>query len=300
MSLPALYKINLKTNAADRAALVGYCLDNSVVGVGWGAHYFREDLPSRFDDYYAGVEEKWGSKSTGPVRWLHDADVGSLVWFRDLKGNYYLARLTGDWRLLHGDEAEALDLANVRDVDYALVGSEAGVPGAVIRGYAAPRQWAFSHVNDDGAQAYSALLAHELLGCDLPDIDLSASSVLSSLLGPLDVEDLVAAFLQDTRGYIALPARHARSTQAYEYVLKHREDGHVAVVQVKTGGATVPVGTLDERTADRWFVYSDSEQDLPDFVERISRESLIDFMESGSMCLPPIIEVWMRRVSQDG
>lgn len=297
MSLPALYKINLKTDAADRAALVDYCLENSFIGVGWGPHYFRDDRPRDFDDYYAGVIETWGSKSTGPVRWLHDAAIGSLVWFRDLKGNYYLGRLTGEWRPLHGPESERLDLANLRDIDYALIGSEAGVPGAVIRGYAAPKQWAFSHVNDDGARAYSALLAHELLGCDRPDIELTASSVLSSLLGPLDVEDLVAAFLQDTRGYIALPARHGRTKQAYEYVLKHREDGHVAVVQVKTGGATVPVATLDERTADRWYVYTDSDQELPGFVERISREALVDYMQSQSMCLPPVIEVWMRRIA---
>ncbi len=94
MGLPALYKINLKTDAADRAALVDYCLEKSIIGVGWGPHYFRDDLPTGFDDYYAGVKATWGTKTTGPVRWLHDADIGSLVWFRDLKGNYYLARLT--------------------------------------------------------------------------------------------------------------------------------------------------------------------------------------------------------------
>ena len=296
MDIPPLYKINLKTDAKDRAELIDYCLNKRLLGMGWGPHYFRDDAPNDFDDYYAGAVDAWSDAKLGSVRWFHDAPQGSLVWFRDLQGRYYLARLVGRWRLLRGATAERLDLANVRKVDYALVGSEAGVPGAVIRGYAAPRQWTFSRVNDFGAQAYSALLASELLGTASPQLEISPSDVLRSLLGPLDVEDLVAAFLQDTRDYVALPARHARSTSVYEYVLKHRRDGHIAVVQVKTGGATVPVETLDAETAAKWFVYTDRDQELPKFVERIEAESLIDYMNSGAASLPPVTELWMRRL----
>jgi hypothetical protein len=213
-----------------------------------------------------------------------------------LQGRYYLARLSGSWQLLHGALAERLDLANVRSVEYAVVGSEAGVPGAVIRGYAAPRQWAFSRVNDYGAQMYSALLASELLGGESPDVAISATEVLRSLLGPLDVEDLVAAFLQDTRDYIALSARNTTSTSVYEYVLKHRRDGHIAVVQVKTGGAAVPLKTLTSGIEAKWFVYTEAEQELPDFVERIPTQALIAYMESGAPSLPPVTELWMRRL----
>ena len=278
--LPALYKINLKTGTQERAELIEYCLENRVLGMGFGAHYFRDDVPTDFADYYASAVAKWSKRDMGPALWFYEAEPGSLVWFRDLHGRYYLGRLAGSWRLLHGPAAERLDLANVRDVEYAPVGSEAGVPGAVIRGYAAPRQWTFSRVNDYGAQAYSALLASELLGGDPPGVGMSTREVLRSLLGPLDVEDLVAAFLQDTRDYIALPARHAGSTAVYEYVLKHRGDGHIAVVQVKTGGATVPLDTLDQGVAAKWFVYTDHDQELPAFVERIPEDALIAFMES--------------------
>lgn len=294
MEIPTIYKINLKTEARDRTELIEYCLGNAVLGMGWGAHYFRDGVPRDFEEYYRGAIKYWAG-DLGSIRRFHDAPLDSLVWFRDLHGGYYLARLTGPWRLLHGELAERLDLANVRDVAYTPVGSEAGVPGAVIRSYAAPRQLTFSRVNDYGARAFSALMASELLGAEPPALEISTREVLRSLLGPLDVEDLVAAFLQDTRDYIALPARHARSTAVYEYVLKHRRDGHIAVVQVKTGGATVPVDNLDERIAAKWFVYTDQDQELPTFVERIRQDALIAYMESGAPSLPPVAELWMRR-----
>jgi hypothetical protein len=153
-------------------------------------------------------------------------------------------------------------------------------------------------VNDYGAQAHSALLGSELLGGVPPDVELSTEAILRSLLGPIDVEDLVAAYLQDKRGYIAFPARQSRSTAVYEFVLKHRRDGHTAVVQVKTGGATVPVHTLSERVADKWLVYTDHDQDLPSFVERIPRDAPIDYMESRAPSLPVIAERWMQRQSE--
>ena len=48
--------------------------------MGWGAHYFRDDTPRDFAEYYEGV-----TATTGPVRWFHDAPEGSLVWFRDFR-----------------------------------------------------------------------------------------------------------------------------------------------------------------------------------------------------------------------
>lgn len=294
--MAALYKITLKTDAEDREELVQYCLDANVLGVGWGSHYFRNDEPKNFDDYYAGAVKLWGSRELGPVRHLHDAEVGSLVWFRDRRGHYYLARLVGPWRLLYGAVARRNDLGNIRDVEYALVGTAADVPGAVLRGYAAPRQWSFCRVNDDAAHAYSALLASELLGSPPPEIHISTRRVLTSLLGYWDVEDLVAAFLQDTRDYVALPARHSPTNAVYEYVLKHRRDGHVAAVQVKTGDAEINVDLLSEAAGEKWFVYSSDERELPSFVERISEDDLVRYMESRAQSLPPVVERWMARV----
>jgi hypothetical protein len=71
--------------------------------------------------------------------------------------------------------------------------------------------------------------------------------------------------------------------------------GHFGFVQVKTGDADVPLHTLDDTVADKWFVYTDHDQELPAFVERISQDDLVAYMESGAKSLPPVTERWMRR-----
>jgi hypothetical protein len=144
VALQSLYKINLKTDAVDHAELVDYCLRKSLVGMGWGSHYFTDELPDNFDSYYRGAVKKWSKRAMGPALAFRDAPLGSLVWLRDLQGAYYLARLAGEWRLIHGKHAERIDLANARTVSYAPVGSEAGVPGAVVRAYGVPRQLPFA------------------------------------------------------------------------------------------------------------------------------------------------------------
>lgn len=288
-----LYKINLNTDAVHRAELVSYSLERSVLGVGWGYHYFTDKPPRTFDDYYSGAERRWSRSKLTAVRAFQTAPVGSLVWFRDLQGTYYLSELTGEWRLFDDPLAGRLDLGSVRDVRYALVGSEARVPGDVLRTYTLPHQRAFFRVASGPALAYSRILASKLLGTEAPSELPSTLEVLAALLSPLDVEDLVAAFLQDRRDYIALPARHSKSTAVYEYVLRHRTTGEIAAVQVKTGGRGIPVETLSARTVDRWFVYTEVQQELPDFVERITAEDLASYMESGAPSLPPVIELWM-------
>lgn len=304
MAHPEVYRINLKTDAEDREALIKYCLERGVLGMGWGCGYFSAQPLKTFDSYWAGATRCWptaAARGQNSPRRFHDAQKDDLVWFRDLQGQYYLARLTGDWEALHGPRAEALDLGQVRAVEYRPVGSEADVPGKVIRSYAAPRQLTFCRVDDPGAETYTRLLASELFGYQPPDFDdLSTATILASLLSPFDVEDLVAAYLQDTKDYVALPARHSKNTAVYEWILKNRNDGHVAVAQVKTGNATIDVQRLNPDIADMWFAYVAADQDLPAFVHRISNDELIAYMGSGAPSLPPVVERWMRAATRHG
>ena len=288
-----LYKINLNTDAVHRAELVSYSLERSVLGVGWGYHYSRTShLAPSMTTTVAPSDGGLGRSLRRSVpfrrrRLGHSS--GSAIF----KGLTTFSELTGEWRLFDDPLAGRLDLGSVRDVRYALVGSEARVPGDVLRTYTLPHQRAFFRVASGPALAYSRILASKLLGTEAPSELPSTREVLAALLSPLDVEDLVAAFLQDRRDYIALPARHSKSTAVYEYVLRHRTTGEIAAVQVKTGGRGIPVETLSARTVDRWFVYTEVQQELPDFVERITAEDLASYMESGAPSLPPVIELWM-------
>jgi hypothetical protein len=185
-----------------------------------------------------------------------------------------------------------LDLTSLRNVEYHRIGSEGEVPGAVVRSYS-NRGRAFQHVSDAGAAWYSAYLFAEKAGKALPEWRPSLMQVIDSLLGPFDVQDLIAAYLQVEHGYIALPARQVDSTLAYEYVLRHPSDGHLAVAQVKTGAQPVETDTLPTADEDlRCFIFSPGRHYpdvLPANVVPIEVEDIAAFIRSKPNALPPVV-----------
>lgn len=122
-----------------------------------------------------------------------------------------------------------------------------------------------------------------------------------SCLSAQDLEDLVAVYLQRRHGYLVLPGSRRPDTPAYEYVLLH-PDGHVAVVQVKSGWSTVPrdADSLPVDSVDRVYVYSPTasygENPAPN-VKALTSEELIDFMRAEPTCLPPMVAHWVRRAT---
>jgi hypothetical protein len=270
-------------------------LDNGVLGTGWGTHWGELGPPADWNDYLALAQEIWPKTEHRPVIWLHDAPIGSLVWTRSTKGIYYLARLTGEWE--YREQNRTIDLCNVRPAKIVAVeGAEAGAPGAVVRAFSGPGQ-AFRRVKSDEATRYSEYLFAQLANEPAPPWRPSLWDILDSLLGPFDVQDLVAAYLQAVRGYIALPARYKDSTIAYEYILRDPGDGHLVAVQVKTGEDWIETDTLPNAGGLRWIVFSARKQypsKRPSHVEAIEPDDLITFLRDRPNALPPIADFWLR------
>jgi hypothetical protein len=114
--------------------------------------------------------------------------------------------------------------------------------------------------------------------------------VVRELLHPLDVEDLVFAFLQIRHNYMVLPGSHLPNTPAYEQVLISRDDGHRAIVQVRTGGTPDKLGHLRKAAADdaRAFAYSTTDKYVGkrEGIEIIGEEELLEFMSRKPQFLP--------------
>jgi hypothetical protein len=124
--------------------------------------------------------------------------------------------------------------------------------------------------------------------------------ILDSLLGPFDVQDLVAAYLQAERGYIALPARYKDSTIAYEYILRHPSDGHTVAVQVKTGDEWIDTTALPNTGGLQWIVFSARQSypaQRPSHVEALDPNDLMEFMHNRPNALPPVAGFWLKLTS---
>jgi len=118
--------------------------------------------------------------------------------------------------------------------------------------------------------------------------------VLESLLGALDLEDLIAVYLQDRYGMILVNRR--RSTVGYEFVLRYRDDGRRAVATVKSGKAKVDLDALPSDTDLEVWAYAvsgDSTGEPRSDVRWISTSELVGFILARPSVLPDQVSRWL-------
>ncbi len=110
--VPALYALMIESAADDSAAL-DLCRDHGFLGVGWGVGH----QPLDWEGYEQRAIERNGAVHAA-VREIYELPVGALIWARARAGgDYYLAKVTGPWRYLHGPDADKTGMHNVRPVE---------------------------------------------------------------------------------------------------------------------------------------------------------------------------------------
>src|SRR4051794_8565165 len=117
------------------AEQVAHCLDENLIGIGWGLDEVDDgaQLCAVLEAIESKVEAGWGRRSARIVRRFgEEAQVGDFVWTRDTRGRYLLCRITGNYRYDMSAEAMAVDVHQVRAVDWAPTAlNDLDVPGGV-------------------------------------------------------------------------------------------------------------------------------------------------------------------------
>ena len=233
--MPKIWRLNIKTAAEADVDPHRFCIEGNIMGVGWPVETGEQGLD--WESYYELGEEKYyrnNDRGWWPaVNALHNRmNIRDLCWTRNSDGIYYLGRITGDWRYENTHENREADVVNVRDCEWYEVGLVDSVPGKVVNSI---RGRAVQQVPGDSVNLYSRYLYNQL--CAEPlyalvgehgDVDLFA------LVSAEDCEDIMGIYLQE-EGYRLIPSSCKSSTVRYEFVLKNRETGRRAVVQVKQG-----------------------------------------------------------------
>jgi hypothetical protein len=291
---------DLKGDPANWDAARAYCRQAKVVGVGWGRpDVLRDGAP--LEEVLAAVAEIPRWNPTGPRaigRLANDVQDGDLVWTRDRSGGYFLGLVDGGWHYDDSDEAERWDLNNVRPctwLDKPLRDYE--VPGAVIRNFTGPGE-TLRKVPSEAAAKVTKMIYERESNPGRPPSPIDPEEIISELLDPIDVEDIVLLFLQ-ADGWLLLPSSRMQDTPLYEAALRNR-DGRLAVVAVKSGDHNVvPVRELVNATGDdaQVFVYSthDAYDAPPEELgaAALTRRQLVDFMGAHPELLPPRISGWI-------
>lgn len=291
---------DLKGDWANWDAAKAYCRQAKVVGVGWG----RSDVlcdGAPLDEVLAAVAEIPRWNPTGPRaidRLANQVQNGDLVWTRDRSGGYFLGLIDGGWRYDGSDEADRWDLNNVRPctwLDRPLRDYE--VPGAVVRNFTGPGE-TLRKVPSEAAAKVTKMIYECESNPGRPPSTVDPEEIISELLDPIDVEDIVLLSLQ-ADGWLLLPSSRMHDTPLYEAALRHR-DGRMAVVAVKSGANNVvPVRELIDTAGENTQVFVYSTHDAYDAppeglgAAALTRQQLVDFMRDHPKLLPPRIASWI-------
>ncbi len=293
---PRVARLHLRTThkGIDHVAIENWCLreePDGWAGVGWGL------WDQAFDGIgwqeYAAERERRREDLNDSVKRLHDSRSRSLVWTRRRDSSYWLGQLTGEWQYRDDDEAHAVDMFNVRPCRWREVGTQDAVPGIIVSNF--NRSKTLNPVANRAAILYSERIYRQLTG----ELDQGAPApdprdVVESLLGALDLEDLVAAYLQDAHDFVLVS--RGSSTVGYEYVLRNRRTGRRAVATVKSAREPVDLDALpSDPDVDVW-AYAVSGHAVGrdrSGVRWISTEDLIDFMTRRRLILPDQVQRWL-------
>ncbi|MGQ0504454.1 MAG: hypothetical protein ACT4TC_03975 [Myxococcaceae bacterium] len=247
-------------------------------------------------------EKGWGPRAAGIVkRFGTEIELGDFVWTRDTSGRYLLGQITGPYRYDLSAAATAVDVHQVRTVDWAPHPiNDLDVPGGVIRCFVG-RAECFCRVRDDGARKYTFCLWEQIHGRPPRRLGMAGEEILTRLLDPHDVEDLVYVWLQVVHGYVVLPRARKRDTPVYEFTVIHRDTGRRAIAQVKTGSTPVDLDALRSAAANGLdaFAYATSGKYVGDrsCTTVIETAELLRFCRESEQVLPPRVRTWLQTCS---
>jgi hypothetical protein len=297
-----LWRINLKPASAVGVDAVKFCMDEGVVGIGWGLDVQSESPEAYLERASAKAKADriwgrgWKAASNALVKRIQEND---LIWTRDRTGSYFLGRLHGGWRPLNSDEAQRADIRNVWQCEWRKVGAEDMVPGAVVNGFR--RGKTVQLVKNETAHAYSQLLFNRRTNRQDYKVEVGRDHDLLRLLSDQDLEDVVGLYLQAELGYLIYPSTCKKDTLAVEFIWVKPDGSERGGVQVKGGNMK-----LDQDKYANWedtlFLFAAS-GDYGEYKGKVSQrvtclqpDVIRTFIRSHKVIMPRQVQVWVERL----
>lgn len=290
-------RINLKTDCGDkRQELVDFCLHNEdqYLVIGWSYIYDKNKDIKDYHDFYCAVKDNV-SRMNHALNVFSDAKTDDLFWTRDLDGNYWICRATGEAQIRCDLN---LDIGSVLPIRAFKVGLQ--VPGQIKASFNRHRGGIAEGIYDDIILEYSKHIYNELSGTKKYDITELRGSILDNL-PDFDLEELIICYLQIVENYYLLSNSIANksTTIKIECELMGRDkcNRRKAVLQVK-GGKTKDIDALDykEYANAGYIVYLYAPVikniDLVSNCIAITKETVLNFYNEYKTILPESITKW--------
>jgi hypothetical protein len=240
---PNVFRLHIRPGGgrADPALSFAHCLAENVLGLGWAVGLPPETLPT-WDEYEALAKIEYAGENgeeadLGRVRFLHSrVHARDLIWTRDTRGKYYLAKVESPWEYHETSASRDADIVNFGRCRILAVPEPDDVPGKVVACFRAQRT--IQSIVDPTSVAYSQLLWNRLLSRSDYVVAANGAQSIYSYLDSETTEDVIFIYLQ-LQGWVVIPNSRKADTMGFEYVLINRETRERAVAQVKTGNAVL-------------------------------------------------------------
>ncbi len=133
LSLPGVYRLNIKPTAEEGIDPGAFCLREGVAGMGWRV---ETASPLDWDQYrQLATDEHPKGDWVRPVSTLYGAKTHSVIWTRRGKGRrhtrFYVGQVIGPWAYRYDDQAREADIVNIRPVIWHEVGGYDAVPESI-------------------------------------------------------------------------------------------------------------------------------------------------------------------------
>lgn len=299
--MSVVWRLIIKTNAQPGIDPHQFCISQGILGVGW-------QVPARnpldWDTYYKRGETAYYNKEGCKGWWPAVNAVGrrmqlnDLCWTRNPRGEYFLGRITSNWRYARSARHLDADVVNIRRCKWFRVGLVDAVPGKVVNSFIPNR--ALQVVDDETVSIYSQFLFNKLSGTKvyaLPTHQLDLYSLLSSE----DLEDIVGLYLQQ-RGFSVIPSSCKSHTASYEYTLRHRTSGREAIVQAKSGNVDLTIDDFASNEYDAYLFTSEGRYlgRSHESVHCLNRRVITRFLRSHHRVVPSRVATWLAIVEASG
>ena len=292
-----LYRLHLKTaTQGPREELIRYCLNNHVLAIGWSELYDESENIS-FEEFCERANEKvtLGLYNSFPtaIKYFGLIEKDDIIWTRDTDGFYYICRVKKKVEMCND---KALDIGCVIPVDIIKV--DTNVPGKIVSCFCPTRT--IQSINDEKLLKFSEYIINreskkEIYSFETPQYDLF------DMLHPLDVEELIIAYIQIKYDYYlsknSISGRSTTPSIECEFYSKCVDNPKSAVLQVKTGKDSVESQKYENYIANGKKVFLFFANQHYDYANEkityITKKDILNFVKEYKAVLPSAIKEWI-------
>lgn len=223
---------------------------------------------------------------------LNGIKPDDLIWTR--KGMTFFLGKVGEWEYRDSEEYKNEEIVNIRPYDFITVGDDTEVPGAVVTGFI--KGPTVRRVRNRHALEYSRYLFARRKNQIIPVQERTIKEGILDLIGPEDLEDVVAVYLQRTKHVVVFPTTSKKSTPGVECYGVSVDDGQLVGWSVKSGGDEISESAF-AKFPGRVYLFQIKEWrgTSPSNCVRLTVKEIKDFILSpeNRLLMPKRIQYWI-------